>query len=326
MDRMQPETAEEFYARVRAATGPDGRLDVAVEEMPGWDIFPFEIDSLQIKPLQPLAESEPPRAGEDPAECSCAREPDPAMVEREVWSNDRWVLHLDTSSRLPIGLNLGPREHCDLPTVPDHLAGEMGTLIVAVSAAVEALPAWAASSWRSTATAEPISTSSSSDARPGCSSSVGRSCSTGRRTSRRSPSRCTGRPPRRSPTSCSRRSAEAVRPGVEPASPRRRDEVIQEALYDGGSRGQADAVTRRTAAERHRDSAPQHAAERESRDDLVDVLMAFHHPTRRWLAELLEIEGPASVGRLAARTGLAVGSVSNHLKPLHRHGFIEPAK
>jgi len=84
-------------------------------------------------------------------------------------------------------------------------------------------------------------------------------------------------------------------------------------------------MTRRTAAERHRDSAPQHPTGQEPADDLLDVLMAFHHPTRRWLAELLEIEGPASVGRLAARTGLAVGSVSHHLKPLHRHGFIEPA-
>lgn len=84
-------------------------------------------------------------------------------------------------------------------------------------------------------------------------------------------------------------------------------------------------MTRRTATERHRDSAPQRSPAREPRDDLLDVLMAFHHPTRRWLAELLEIEGPASVGRLAARTGLAVGSVSHHLKPLHRHGFIEPA-
>jgi predicted ArsR family transcriptional regulator len=53
--------------------------------------------------------------------------------------------------------------------------------------------------------------------------------------------------------------------------------------------------------------------------------MAFHHPTRRWLAELLEMEGPATVGRLAGRTGLAVGSVSHHLKALHRHGFVEPA-
>ena len=58
---------------------------------------------------------------------------------------------------------------------------------------------------------------------------------------------------------------------------------------------------------------------------MIDVLVALHHPTRRWLAELLWTEGPASVGRLAARTGLAVGSVSHHLKPLHRQGFIEPA-
>jgi hypothetical protein len=136
----EAETPEDYHARVMAAADAEGRLTVAVEEMPGWDIFPFEIDSLRIKPLQPLAEAEPPRGGEDPAECWCAREPDPALAEREVWSNERWVLHLDASSRLPIGLNLGPREHCDLPTVPDHLAGEMGTLIVAVSAAVEALP------------------------------------------------------------------------------------------------------------------------------------------------------------------------------------------
>lgn len=137
---MEPESAEDFYARVLAATGPERRLSVAVEEMPGWDIFPFEIESLRIKPLQPLAEAEPPRGGEDPAECYCARPPDPAMAELLVWSNERWQLRLNTSIKLPIGLNLGPREHCDLPTVPDHLAGEMGQLIVAVSAAVESLP------------------------------------------------------------------------------------------------------------------------------------------------------------------------------------------
>src|SRR3954454_10335373 len=66
MERMEPETPESFYARVQAAAGPDGRLAVAVEEMPGWDIFPFEIDSLRMKPLQPLADAEPPRAGEKP--------------------------------------------------------------------------------------------------------------------------------------------------------------------------------------------------------------------------------------------------------------------
>ncbi len=84
-------------------------------------------------------------------------------------------------------------------------------------------------------------------------------------------------------------------------------------------------MTRRTAAERHRDSAPPAPPAEGAPEDLLDVLMAFHHPTRRWLVELLELEGPSSVGRLAARTGLAVGSVSHHLKALHRHGFIEPA-
>ena len=91
-----PESAEDFYARVLAATGPDGRLEVAVEEMPGWDIFPFEIDSLRLKPLQPLAESEPPRGGEDPADCFCARPRDPAVAERLVWSNERWVFPLQS--------------------------------------------------------------------------------------------------------------------------------------------------------------------------------------------------------------------------------------
>jgi hypothetical protein len=137
---MQPESAEDFYARVQAATGADGRLALAVEEMPGWDIFPYEIDSLRLKPLQPLADDEPARGGEDPAECYCAGPPDPAIGERLAWSNERWQLVLNTSMRLPISLSLGPREHCDLPTVPDHLAGEMGRLIVAVSAGIESLP------------------------------------------------------------------------------------------------------------------------------------------------------------------------------------------
>jgi DNA-binding transcriptional ArsR family regulator len=77
-------------------------------------------------------------------------------------------------------------------------------------------------------------------------------------------------------------------------------------------------MPRRTAADRH-------TVEGDVSTELMDVLIALHHPTRRWLAELLWVEGPATVGRLAVRTGLAVGSVSHHLKPLHRQGFIAPA-
>ena len=77
-------------------------------------------------------------------------------------------------------------------------------------------------------------------------------------------------------------------------------------------------MPRRTAQHRH-------VIEADTTNELIDVLVALHHPTRRWLVELLWVEGPATVGRLAASTGLAVGSVSHHLKPLHRQGFIEPA-
>lgn len=84
-------------------------------------------------------------------------------------------------------------------------------------------------------------------------------------------------------------------------------------------------MTRRTAAERHLASAPPPEAERDPADELAELLMAFHHPIRRWLTELLGVDGPANVGQLAARTGLAVGSVSHHLKILHRQDLIEPA-
>src|SRR3954471_11043583 len=77
-------------------------------------------------------------------------------------------------------------------------------------------------------------------------------------------------------------------------------------------------MPRQTADQRHR-------IEPGAGHELMDMLVALHHPTRRWLMELLHVEGPASVGRLAARTGLAVGSVSHHLKPLHRQGFVAPA-
>lgn len=82
-------------------------------------------------------------------------------------------------------------------------------------------------------------------------------------------------------------------------------------------------MPRRTAAERHLDSVPATATDPSAQ--LADLLVAYHHPIRRWLCELLSIEGPANVGRLAARTDLAVGSVSHHLKALQRQGLVEPA-
>jgi hypothetical protein len=131
------ETAEEFHARVLAACDDERRLPVAVEDMPGWDIFPFELSSLRIKPLEPLADAEPDRRGEDPATCWCAAsDVDDSSL---VWSDERWRLST-LGMRIPVGLSLSPREHCDLVDVPEHLQADLGRLMVTISAVVETVP------------------------------------------------------------------------------------------------------------------------------------------------------------------------------------------
>ena len=64
-------------------------------------------------------------------------------------------------------------------------------------------------------------------------------------------------------------------------------------------------MPRRTASERHAATSPASVDTlgSETGNALLDVLTAFHHPTRRWLCELLAVEGPATVGSLARRTG-----------------------
>ncbi len=140
MSSDTPETAEDYYARIEAALDGERRLAVSVDDMPGWDIFPFELDSLRIKPLEPLADEEPARRGEEAADCWCTKDPDPAAEALTAWSNERWVLRLNSSMRLPISLSLGPRAHHDLNDLPDDLAAEMGRLTVALSRAIEELP------------------------------------------------------------------------------------------------------------------------------------------------------------------------------------------
>ena len=82
-------------------------------------------------------------------------------------------------------------------------------------------------------------------------------------------------------------------------------------------------MPRRTADQRHSDSAP--AEPFQPQRPRATTLAALHHPVRAALHRLLELEGPAPVGVLAARRGLAAGSASHHLKVLHRAGLVEPA-
>ena len=136
----EAEDVEAYYARIAAAAGGDGRLPVAVEEMPGWDIFPYEIDGLRLKPVRPPADEEPARRGEDPADCWCAAGPEAGDGPEVVWSNERWRLGLSSDTGLPVMLVLQPLAHHDLTTLPGDLAAEMGQLVVAVADAVEHVP------------------------------------------------------------------------------------------------------------------------------------------------------------------------------------------
>ncbi|MDX6250711.1 MAG: hypothetical protein QOF10_4071 [Kribbellaceae bacterium] len=64
-------------------------------------------------------------------------------------------------------------------------------------------------------------------------------------------------------------------------------------------------------------------ANRRSAD--ASVIAAIHHPLRRRLIDLLDVDGPATASRLAEATGELVGNISHHLKVLAAAGVIEEA-
>jgi diadenosine tetraphosphate (Ap4A) HIT family hydrolase len=132
-----PETIEEYYGRVDAAADDEGRLAMDAE-IAAWEIFCFEAEGLRLKPLEPLADSEAPRHGEDPAQCHCS-EP-VADDEWAVWTDDHWKIGLLEQSGAPLILLLSPRAHYDFTDLPMDRAAEMGQIMVALGAAIEALP------------------------------------------------------------------------------------------------------------------------------------------------------------------------------------------
>jgi DNA-binding transcriptional ArsR family regulator len=57
----------------------------------------------------------------------------------------------------------------------------------------------------------------------------------------------------------------------------------------------------------------------------IDVVAAIHHPVRRQLLELLNLDGPNTVSGLADAAGQRVGNASHHLKVLAEAGLVEEA-
>lgn len=100
-----------------------------------WPTFPFEGD-LRVKKLADPVDEEPPRHGEDPAECSACRAPDSAYI----WISERWrVRSLDRPTGLPMVLILESRSHLDMGDLTNLLAAELGVLTVRLERAIRSL-------------------------------------------------------------------------------------------------------------------------------------------------------------------------------------------
>jgi len=138
-----PETIEDYYARVMAAADDEGRLAIPADGIPYWEIFPFEAEGLRLKQIEPLADAEEPRHGEDPEQCHCAKPHDAdagSSADSEVWRDNHWRISVAEHSGAPLILMLSPQAHHDFTTLPKARAAEMGQIMVALGAAIEDLP------------------------------------------------------------------------------------------------------------------------------------------------------------------------------------------
>lgn len=136
-----PETIEDYYARVKAAVDHEGRLAIPADAIPYWEVFPFEAEGLRLKPVEPLAGAEMSRHGEDGKPCGVCNQVDERnSVDAEVWRDDHWRISVAEPSGAPLVLMLVPHTHHDFTTLPKELAAEMGQVMVALGAAIEALP------------------------------------------------------------------------------------------------------------------------------------------------------------------------------------------
>ena len=79
-----------------------------------WPSFPFEGD-MRVKDLAAPVAVEPPRSGEDAADCVACNTPDDAYI----WENERWrVRAMDRPTGLPMVLILECRSHLDMGDLP----------------------------------------------------------------------------------------------------------------------------------------------------------------------------------------------------------------
>ena len=100
-----------------------------------WPSFPFEGD-MRVKQLAAPVDVEPPRSGEDGADCVACSTPDDAYI----WVSERWrVRAMDRPTGLPMVLILECRSHLDMGDLPNLLAAELGVMTVRLERAIRSL-------------------------------------------------------------------------------------------------------------------------------------------------------------------------------------------
>lgn len=128
-----PISPDDFYAHAMQTADAQRRLPLS--RMTGWEIFPFEPADLRVVPLSPPVFPEPVRAGENGFNCAACDTERPS-----IWSDPYWRLWTVKPSGAPLVLMLEPREHYDLPDLPDDIACQLGVIQVHIARAIESLP------------------------------------------------------------------------------------------------------------------------------------------------------------------------------------------
>jgi hypothetical protein len=124
---------EDFYRHAVAVADEEHRLPLS--RMTGWDISPFEQSGLVVAPLRPPVLPEPMRQGEDPSSCKSCEDRD-----QGIWFDDHWRLTRISGVGVPLVLMLHPRDHFDLPDLPDSRAAELGVMTSHIARHIEDLP------------------------------------------------------------------------------------------------------------------------------------------------------------------------------------------
>jgi hypothetical protein len=134
IDRLQPIWgATSLPGSARVSLVPD--TPASLPDFTRWPSFPFEGD-IRVKALDDPVDVEPPRKGEDPADCTACGASDDAYI----WVSDRWrVRAMDRPTGLPMVLILESRSHLDLGDLPNMLAAELGVMTVRLERAIRSL-------------------------------------------------------------------------------------------------------------------------------------------------------------------------------------------